>query len=164
MNVVGFTGHRPQYLGHADISYVYRGMRSLILDYLEADTPDSAITGMAIGWDTAAAQACFDAGVPFVAAVPFMGYEKRMNSRDRAMFERLLGHAQSIHYVCPPGYDPNKMRIRNKWIVVHSTRICALYSGAPSGTGHCIRFAQSSGKPITNLWDKWKSLFPEQSQ
>lgn len=161
MYTVGFTGHRPQYVGGAD-SYISRAMRSLIREYMEANRPDSAIVGMATGWDTAAAQVCCDLEVPFVAAVPFEGYEKRMNTRDRAMYYRLLELAQSVHYVCNPGYATSKMQIRNKWIVVHSTRICALYSGAPSGTGNCVRFAQSSGKPVDNLWDKWTSLFMEQ--
>lgn len=162
MKVLGFTGHRPQYLDSGDRN-IYRAMRDLICDYMEADPPDSAIVGMAAGWDTAAAQVCFDLGVPFVAAVPFVGYEKRMNGRDQEMYHRLLGHAQSVHYVCPPGYAASKMHLRNKWIVVHSTRICALYSGAPSGTGNCVRFAQSSGKPVDNLWDQWRSRFMEQS-
>lgn len=163
MTVIGFTGHRPKYLGHADLGFIYRSMRSTIRDYLEADPPDSAIVGMAVGWDTAAAQVCCDLGIPFAAAVPFLGYDNRMNDSDREMYQRLLGRAQSIYYVCDPGYSAAKMHIRNKWIVVHSTRICALYNGAPSGTGNCVRFAQGAGKPIDNLWDKWKSLSSEQT-
>lgn len=160
MHTIGFTGHRPSKLG-VFRGKVYTNLRSIAREYLDRMTPGEVIVGMAVGWDIAVAVEAIALGIPVTAAVPFRGYEKRMSLVEQERFHRVLAQCSRVHYVCPPGYIASKMHHRNRWIVVHSQRLCALWNGSPSGTSNCVHYAQRVGIPIDNLWDEWMSRFTE---
>lgn len=90
---VAFTGHRTYRGGAADAlrrtleAFYDRGFRTFL-------------SGMAVGFDLAAAEAVLEmgrrrAGVRLVAAVPFRGQENRFSPADRERFRRVLAAADA---------------------------------------------------------------------
>lgn len=118
---------------------------------------DRIITGMAVGWDLAVAEACRDLSVPFVAAVPFANQPERWSRDQRALWERLIPYAARVH-VCQRDYDYAAYEKRNRWIVNNSGSLDALLQPGRerSGTGRCVLYARKRGRKVDILWDRWK--------
>ena len=111
------TGHRPPKLG----GYDEKIMHNLFLfacDVLK-DVPklELVITGMALGWDQAVAEAAMQLDIPFLAAVPFEGQESRWLEESREHYDHLLRHAIEVKVVSPGGYSAFSMHVRNEWMV-----------------------------------------------
>lgn len=147
--VIGATGHRPHKLGgHSDET-----MEKLILIAEDAiEGYDKVITGMALGWDTAVAIAALNKGIPFVAAVPFIGQESMWPEESQIIHNNLVDLAAEVVIICEGGYSARKMQIRNEWMVDRSDVVLALWDGSSGGTGNCIRYANRKKKPIKNVW------------
>lgn len=150
------TGHRPPKLGGYSEDVFIR----LVLLAKENIPDDTSliISGMALGWDTALAQAAVEKNIPFIAAIPFLGQEKRWPQKSCTLYHNLLSMAKDIVYVSDPGYSPVKMQKRNEWMVDHSDKILALFDGSYGGTFNCISYAKRQHKQIINLWDKFEQL------
>lgn len=151
------TGHRPSKLG----GYGARAFARLVAvarGALERDRPDEVISGMALGWDMALAQAALDLGIPLRAAVPFAGQESRWPAESQTQFARLIAAASTVVIVSPGGYSAAKMQTRNEYMVRESGLVLALFDGTPGGTANCLRFAQAHGTPIRNLYAEWLAL------
>lgn len=150
--VISVTGHRPEKLGGYEIKatkqVLYTARRAL-----ELLRPDSVITGMAMGWDMAIAQACVDLQIPFTAAIPFRGQESRWSKGIVAQYNRLLQESDHIHVVSEGGYNPYKMILRNHWMVDNSDKLLSLYNGdKEGGTAECVKYAIKQKKEIVNTW------------
>ena len=63
--------------------------------------PSEVISGMALGWDMALAQAAINLGIPFIAAVPFIGQENMWIKKTQEYYKELLSkHADGMARVC----------------------------------------------------------------
>lgn len=151
MSIVAVTGHRPDKLGGYDqnamdwlVAVAYKSLRLL--------KPDAVITGMALGWDTAVAEAAVGLRIPFIAAVPFKGQERLWPEPSQDRYRALLDQAQTVVYVSPPGYAPFKMQARNRWMVDKADTVLALWDGSNGGTGNAVRYALRQQKPLVNAW------------
>ena len=144
---LGVTGHRPQGI----VGYRKSVLEAFALDAVRRARPSGVISGMALGWDQAVAVACVRLGVPFVAAVPFPGQERRWPAAAQQEYSRLLECASTIHFVTPE-HREESFRLRNEWIVENSYSILALWGGKPSGTGHCVELARAGRRPVKNVW------------
>lgn len=111
----------------------------------------TAISGMALGFDTWAAETCIQLGIPFIAAIPFAGQQRMWSPEQQLHYAELLSRAQSQHVVCPGGYEPRKMQIRNVWMVDNSDCLLACWNGSPGGTKNCIDYAKVKKKDIIYL-------------
>jgi uncharacterized phage-like protein YoqJ len=151
---LGVTGHRPDRLGGYDLK-TRRALGGFAVDHLVHARPDRVITGMAIGWDLAIAAAAVALDIPFTAAVPFEGQEKRWPADAQRRYRALLARAAKIDIVSPyPGSEA--FLERNRWIVDRSDRMSALWDGGTTGgTAACVRYAHSRGVPVENLWGLW---------
>lgn len=164
--IIAATGHRPDKLGGHDNSVAENKLRLIAHDYLlkpraEAFRISGVITGMALGWDQRVAEAALMAHIPFVAAIPFAGQEKKWPARAQKIYHELLTQAHGTYVCSEGGYDPAKMHTRNEWMVDHSDAVMALWNGDETGgTAACVRYAQSKQKPIDNLWDTWLTFEP----
>jgi uncharacterized phage-like protein YoqJ len=148
--IIAATGHRPGKLGgYSD--RVYWRLVAVAEQYLHSHQPTEVISGMALGWDQAFAEAALQLGIPVCAAVPFDGQELRWPRRSRRHYEDLLTLASRIHVVSPGRYELWKMQARNRWMVDHTTRLAALWNGSSGGTANCIQYARLR-VPIDNLW------------
>jgi len=158
--IYSVTGHRPPKIG----GYSEEAFNHLVRIFKWAvgniiDRPDKVITGMALGWDTAVAQACVDMQIPFVAAVPFTGQESRWFQSSKTTYSRLLSEASEVVVVCSGGYAAWKMQIRNQWMVNHADRVIAMWDGSSGGTSNCLDYAVLQNKLVVNLF-KFISFLP----
>lgn len=157
--IVCGTGHRPNKLGGYSPD-AHTRLVVLAIDWLVAQHayfPDrelEVISGGALGWDQALAQAAWMNNVPFMFALPFEGFETKWPSDSQHYLKRLMDSATRVHYVCEPGYSPWKMQKRNEWMVDNSDQVLALWDGSDGGTANCVKYANKVGKPITNLWEQ----------
>lgn len=150
--IIAATGHRPDKLG-GYTEAVDNKLRACATEFLTARAPSKVISGMALGWDMAWAEAAMLLGIPVIAAIPFAGQELRRPQPSRERYEFLVAFAAERVIVCPGGYDPAKMQRRNEWMVDHADSVAALWNGSAGGTRNCVLYAKRVGKPIDNLLD-----------
>lgn len=154
--IIAATGHRPNKLGGYTAEVSQRLMK-LAFDYLQAMQPTGVISGMALGWDLAFAEAAQVLRIPLHAAVPFNGQEWIWPAQSQIQWKRLIAYASSVTIVSPGGYSAEKMQIRNQWMVDRCDRLCALWDGSAGGTSNCIKYAANDPLvQIDNLWFTWK--------
>lgn len=151
------TGHRPDKLGGYDADS-HRTLIRFAVASLQRIAPKEVVTGMAIGWDQAIAEAALLLNIPFVAAVPFSGQESKWPQAVQSRYRELYLAANEIQTVCYGGYAPWKMQERNCWMVDNSDELLALWNGTAGGTANCVGYAQKKGKKITNVWPEWQSF------
>ena len=161
MKTIAVTGHRPVKIG----GYSPRA-RQKLQNYaayrvsLETTVgPVRFITGMALGWDQAIAQACVDAKIPWVAAISFKGQEDAWPFESGVLYHSLLAACPEIKYVCEPGYAAWKMQRRNEWMVDELRNpgdfLMALWDGSTGGTANCVEYALDQAKRVVNIWQNW---------
>lgn len=153
MNVIAGTGHRPNKLGGYS-----PGARSRLIkladSYLATAKPEKVITGGALGWDQALGYAAIFRGIPHVLALPFEGFESKWPKESQEFLYSLMNPSDVV-FVSSPGYAPWKMQVRNQWMVDNCSTVLALWDGSDGGTGNCIRYAESVGRPVINLWSEY---------
>jgi uncharacterized phage-like protein YoqJ len=154
--IVAGTGHRPDKLGGYN-NDTYLKLVEIAEEWLIENKPSKVISGMALGWDQALAQAAINCNIPLIAAVPFEGQERMWSDKSKRYFNKLLSMAESVTYVCEEGYAPYKMQVRNEWMVNNSDLILAMWDGTNGGTGNCIKYANKANKTIVNLYEEWNS-------
>lgn len=155
--IIGVTGHRPHKLFKTE-PYTEHSRKMLVhfaTCALKAQKPEKIITGMALGWDQAIAEACIDLGIPFIAAVPCHDYDIKWWHASKAFYRAMLERAEEVVTVKDGPYDVQCLHKRNIWVVDHSDKILALHNGQLSGTFNCIQYANSIKKPIQNVWQQW---------
>lgn len=159
MNIVAATGHRPEkLLGYscqaAAKLQVFARARLIELD------PDVVVVGMALGWDMAVGYAASELGIPFTAAIPFKGQELRWPMESQVAYGALLALAAHVRIVSPGGYSADKMHTRNEWMAHNCNKMLALWDGSHGGTHNCVRYAESIGKPVVNVWKQFRDAYP----
>jgi uncharacterized phage-like protein YoqJ len=147
------TGHRPPKLGGYSDN-VFTNLIHLAHDALIEHKIEYVITGMALGWDQAVAQACVLYDISFHAVIPCEDQASKWPDVSKIRWNQLIMRAETVHSMGTV-YTYNSMQDRNEYMVNKASNILALWDGSSSGTGNCIRYAEGKGIPITNLWDKW---------
>jgi uncharacterized phage-like protein YoqJ len=158
--ILSVTGHRPDKLGGYSEEARFT-LDSFAAEMLRKLSPDKAVTGMALGWDTAIATSCLNLGIPYIAAIPFEGQECRWKIEDKEVYHHLLDYADKVVNVSQMSGDkmsPLELKKcyqpRNVWMVNHSDVLLALWNGGSGGTANCVRYAK--GKRLTiNAWEMW---------
>ena len=148
--ILTVTGHRPAKLGGYGqanwemlINFAKRALVQL--------NPTRVITGMALGWDQAVAQACVELGVPFEAHIPCLGQDKRWPYESQRRYAAILSSAdQVVSYA--DEYTPACLQLRNIGMVDAADKVLALWDGSPGGTANCVGYARKTGKPLTQAW------------
>lgn len=167
------TGHRPNKLGGYNTRAESRRV-ALAIAVLKHQKPSHVITGMALGWDMAIAEAAAQLNIPYTAVIPFHGQETRWNKNDQQRYHRLLNSASDIIHVTdintyqnpqtPRPHIGKALNDRNKYMLRLLKNnltnggdgiLAALHDGSDGGTGNCIRYAQERDLPIINYWTSW---------
>lgn len=142
-----FTGHRPHKLNRTE---------SVVVDSLErciwqaiADGFVTFISGMAWGVDIWAAEIVLklkQEGYPIhlVAAVPYEGFEKSWDDSWKKRYYAILAQVDIVKIICPH-YHRGCFQIRNEWMVDHSARLIAAYTGEPGGAKNTVGYAARKG-------------------
>ena len=153
---VSGTGHRPDKLG----GYSDEAFNQLVEIAEKAFTqiqPTEVISGMALGWDMALAQAAINRGIPFIAAVPFVGQENMWQKKTQDYYKELLSKAKEVVIVSEGGYSAYKMQVRNEWMVNNCDLVLAMHNGDTfGGTFNCVTYVTKVGKPMVNFYNKLK--------
>lgn len=156
MKVAG-TGHRPDKLG-GYTNKVHLNLVKIAEDALKKMKPSEVISGMAMGWDMALAQAAINLEIPLIAAVPFKGQEKAWTNKTQRYYNMLLSKAKEVIIVCEGEFSNAKMQIRNEWMVDNCDMVLSMYNGDTSGgTYNCMEYAKKVKKPNINLYKKLKN-------
>lgn len=174
---LSFTGHRPNKLGGYSgprAEKIQDTLYSHLINIIKRAYKngfETFISGGALGIDQIAAAAAIylkQEGLPIklIIAKPFPSQACKWPQRSQAVLDWLCGLADDVINVSDDPYTPEKMQDRNKWMVLNSDAVCAVYNGGNGGTGNCVRFALSVHKPVLiinpyTLEEKWK-LVPKQ--
>ena len=154
--IISGTGHRPDKLGgYSDIAF--NKLVKIAEEYLSENRPDKVISGMALGWDQALAQAAINLKIPFVAAIPFKNQECKWPNKSQTKYKTILAAASECVIVCEGEYAAWKMQVRNKYMVDNSDLVVAMFDGTTGGTANCVNYAISKNKQIVNLYNKWNN-------
>ncbi|WP_341530098.1 SLOG family protein [Nostoc sp. UHCC 0302] len=160
--IIARTGHRTKKLGGYNEEIFIRLVALSKASLLKMQATE-VISGMALGFDQALAIAAIELQIPLIAAVPFKGQDELWSEQDKECYESILFQTKAIVYVDKTreystehsGYNPQKMHKRNQYIVDHCDEVLALYDSSDGGTGNCIKYAESLGKPVLNVWKSW---------
>lgn len=146
---VSFTGHR---------SYCGEGRRQLadVLQMLYKEGYRRFLTGMAWGFDLAAARAVMDlqqcyGDVLLVAVEPFAGFRDLFDGDVAAGYDEVLTACSEYITVCDT-HTVMSYRLRNDYLVDHAAVVVAWYDGGrEGGTAYTVKRARRSGVPVINL-------------
>ncbi|MBW4690039.1 MAG: DUF1273 family protein [Komarekiella atlantica HA4396-MV6] len=160
--IIAGTGHRPEKLGGYK-DEVFTRLIALCSASLKKMQATEVISGMALGFDQALAIAAIELEIPLVAAIPFKGQDDKWQQQDKERYEDILFRAKQIVYVDKTtkystehvGYSAEKMQKRNEYMIDNCTEVLALFDGSASGTVNCVKYAESLGKPLLNVWKSW---------
>jgi uncharacterized phage-like protein YoqJ len=160
--IIVATGHRPQKIGGYSDAALIR-LKEIAIDWLTALNPRGAISGMALGWDTAIVEACLHLGLPYVACVPFRGQDSQWPAPARRAYANYLNRAAN-KIVCSSGdYAPSKMQIRNERMVdlaltngpgPANALVLAMWDGTSGGTKNCLSYARTRLESV-NAWSDY---------
>ena len=155
--IIAGTGHRPDKLGGYS-KQVFDDLVYLATIGLKKYQPTLVISGMALGWDQALAQAAVDLGHPFHAYIPFEGQESRWPKDSQSSFKSLISKAAHVEVCSPGGYSARAMQVRNERMVDDCDMLLALWNGTSGGTANCIRYATQKERKLINAWSAWQKL------
>ena len=148
-----FTGHRP-----AKLDVPEREVRKWLEEKISeaaADGYRTFISGMAYGTDIWAGTIVVRLkdrfpNLKLIAAVPFPDFSVSWNDEWKRRYEILISRADQVRFICPE-YRNDAYMLRNQWMVNHSGRLIAVYSGRSGGTENTIRYARQAGLTIKTL-------------
>jgi len=155
------TGHRANKL----LGYGWKGRCDLslfALEMLKKHPCKELISGMAIGWDQAAAEAALVLDIPLTAAIPFLGQQNIWPKEIRDYYDELVERATTVKILHPGGYTREKLLKRNLWMVENSDALLALWDGSEGGTGHCVSCCLTSPNrnyQLINVWGAFEKQF-----
>lgn len=155
--IIAATGHRPNKLGGYGDD-VKNKLINLGAQGLLRNGATHVISGMALGWDQAIAQAAINMGLPFIAAIPCLDQEKLWPTDAQQYYHELLDRASKIVHVTDVPYKAGCIDQRNRWMVDNCDMLLALWNGTLDGTHNCVIYAQAEKKPVANLWEIFKTL------
>lgn len=166
-DVLVATGHRPPKLGGYEW-VVLDALQRLATKVLEHHEPFTVVSGMAIGWDQAIAKAAMDLTIPYVAVVPFEGYEGRWPPETQKLYRKMLDQAQAVEvFDRRPGSYLGKQEAvaalmkRNEALLSYAQGvpdhvIAALWNGETAGgTFYTVRAAEKLGLRVVNYYASW---------
>lgn len=148
-----FTGHRPEKLAMTETQVcclLDEAIRQAVTDGFT-----TFITGMAKGVDLWAAEIVLrlrksDSRIKLVCALPHEGFGQHWKGGWTEKFNRVLREADLIRLV-QKEFSYSSYQRRNEWMVDRSSRIIAVYNGAPGGTKNTLDYAAKAGVPCVIL-------------
>lgn len=160
---IAVTGHRPKRLGN---EYDYKGpyskwIREELKRLVEKFRPTHMISGMALGVDTIFAQIALDSNINLIAAIPFMGQERKWNiESQKAYFKILNDQLTTEKYINEIGYAAWKMYARDCWMVDNCDHLIVVWDGKPNGgTYNTLQYAIKNNCPHTIIHPEGWRIF-----
>ena len=156
------TGHRPNkissdlYNVNSELSKTYINFfKNYIAELAFKKAPGTVrcISGMALGIDTLFAIAVIllkenGFSVELECAIPCANHSSKWTGESVRVYNKILELADKVTYVSDKPYTNSCMQDRNVYMVNHATKVLAIWDNTPGGTGNCVRYAKSVGKPV----------------
>lgn len=159
-HLVVVAGHRPPQLGGYGPNPVAERIRDKLAEILAAKRtlhPDLVVlTGLGLGADQLGAEAAGDAGLPYVAVLPFPGQEAVWPEPARRRHGELVAGADAT--VLIQGTAPKSkqqagaaLARRDAWLARHADEAVVVWDGDDAGVGRLARsFQDALGE--TEVW------------
>lgn len=152
---VCFTGHRPEKLSSDEI-LVKQQLQKEIAKSIQ-DGFNVFISGMARGVDIWASEIVLqlkNEGYPIklICALPYNGFEKSWSTYWQNKYNHILSGADLVRCISPH-YSLDCFKLRNEWMVNHSSRVIAVYNGQGGGTRNTIYYANNHNVPVHIISD-----------
>jgi ribonuclease HI len=151
--LVVVVGHKPPELGGYEVNPVSEAVRSKLAEVLAAKRqlhPDLVVlTGLGLGAEQLAAQAAAEAGVPYVAVLPYPDPDSQWPASSRKAFQALADGAQAtvLLQAKAPATKPlagAALRRRDAWLARHAHEAIAVWDGQDALVGRAVRALQDS--------------------
>jgi ribonuclease HI/uncharacterized phage-like protein YoqJ len=151
--LVAVAGHKPPELGGYDANPVSHAVRAKLAEVLAAKRqvdPDLVLlTGLGLGAEQLAAEAAIEAGVPYVAVLPYPKPDSQWPPASRKSFQALLDGAQStvvLQNTAPATRQlaGAALRRRDAWLARHAQEALAVWDGEDAGVGRAVRALQDA--------------------
>lgn len=140
--------------GHRKIALPVARLVNSICERLHHIGAKSVISGMALGWDMALAEAALILELPLTAAVPFPAQPDLWSDAEKRRYEGILARAEKVVFLSEfktlSAYER-----RNRWMIDNADIVLAYWDGSLNGgTANAIRYADrpKSRKPIINMY------------
>lgn len=154
-----FTGHRPEKLGVP--SQVVKAGLERAIDEAIRDGYRTFISGMSRGTDIWAAQIVLDRkrtlpDLRLILAIPYPYFESRWGTEWQYQYRQVLSQADLVRYI-QPSFSRSCFQQRNMWMVLHASRVIAVYNGSVGGTRNTIEFALRKNvdvRSVLNMMDE----------
>jgi uncharacterized phage-like protein YoqJ len=158
--IIAGTGHRQVSLGIGYSDKAFLRLAAFAGTVLRRLRPDEVISGMALGWDQALAQAATEIGIPFKAYVPFMGQESLWPKASQNRYNSILSKAKSmvVRVNSSSLSIAGRMQARNEMMVNDADYVLALWNGSAGGTKNTVDYAASRDKKVINVWPEWEQF------
>lgn len=156
--IIAGTGHRPDKLG----GYTEANFERLVTiaeKWLKGLKATKVISGMALGWDQALAQAAINLEIPLIAAIPFTNQAEVWSDKSKVYYQDLLNKVQEIVNVSGMDeYSVEYMQKRNEWMVDNCDILLAMFDESSGGTKNCVQYAELQNKRIVNVFNEFQKL------
>jgi ribonuclease HI len=142
------AGHRPPELGGYDDNPVAASVRRRLTDIVAAKRamhPELVVlTGLGLGAEQLGAEAAADAGVPFVAVLPYPDPDKVWPEASRSRFHALLDRAASTVLLQTKAPESKQsagaaLARRDAWLARHADEAVAVWDGDDALVGRAVR-------------------------
>ena len=143
-HLVAVAGHRPPELGGFDENPVAARVRRRLREVLAAKAvlhPDLAVlTGLGLGAEQLGAEAAAEAGIPYVAVLPFPDPDSKWPASSRARYRTLLEGAAG-HVVLDPTAPATRQRAgaalgrRDAWLARNAAEAIVVWDGEDRDVG-----------------------------
>lgn len=157
LTIVGATGHRPQHLSRDQRRWAQHQANRIAVHLRMVYGCTTAVSGLALGWDTYWARAALWAGLDLWVHIPFEAQPDRWTSGDRAVWRELRGRAvkETVYGPNPTtkGEAVRLLHARNGGMVDVSDAMTCLWfpDKRAGGTWHAVQRVAASGKPAIHL-------------
>lgn len=153
------TGHRPTRLG---LSYSVNDFKLLMnfarqeLQKLNLPNNQIVISGAALGWDQALAEAAVLENYELWMAVPFKNFSANWSPIDKLRHNSLCQKATKVIYTSDDEYNKALYYYRDVFMVQCSNKVLSLYDNSPyGGTYITQKYALEAKKEVINLYDNF---------
>jgi uncharacterized phage-like protein YoqJ len=154
------TGHRPDKLvgGWDNYDTNLTNLVELLRYTLRFLNASEVHSGMAVGFDTALAEAALFENVKLHCQIPFKTFDSRWNWKQREKYYQILDKAEYVNFVTDDeisekGHAAFWNQKRNEILVDNCDALVVLWNGSSGGTNNCLKYASDKRKYIVNLWD-----------
>ena len=146
---IGVTGHQTR----DEIDWAW--VKNMIgVELSKIVNVEQCLSSLAAGSDQVFAEVALDLGIPVLAVIPVLGYERYFRGNDLRRYRRLLHRCKAtrLNWL---GDDERGFFEAGKTIVEKSDMMFAVWDGrraeGEGGTGDVIIFALKNAKPIVHI-------------